>query len=405
MEQTFLTEIKIVKVRQLHDQHIPLSRNQRKHLIITGKNGCGKTSVLKELAVFLKYLVSDDYEIDDTDEIIAQLKAKLSVCKDELQRIEYHREIKLAELYARRQWNNGCIAAANDPLSIREKYKQGKFILAFYQDRRRMDIDPYHEIATVEPKLVYDIDEHPAKTIGKYLANLKFAQALATMNKEKEDAKRISEWLRKFEEVLQDIYDDTQLKLEFDTETYQFSIRLKDGRRFSLEHMSMGYAAVFDIVSDLLMRMSPRRVQNIEGIVLIDEVETHLHVALQKQIVPTLTKLFPNIQFIITSHSPFVLSSTENAVVYDLENECYRPNGMSFYPYEAVVEEHFNTNRLSNTLENLLKQYGEALVDNKNGKKNNRLLRKLEAQLDSVPEFLSQDFALAYQQLRLDHGR
>ena len=308
-------------------------------------------------------------------------------------------------MFSRRQWNNGCIAAANDPLSIREKYKQGKFILAFYQDRRRMDIDPYREIATVEPKQVYDIDEHPAKNLGKYLANLKFVQALAKMNKKTQEAKHITEWLRKFEEVLQDIYGDKHLKLEFDTETYQFSIRLTDGRCFSLDHMSMGYAAVFDIVSDLLMRMSPRRVQNIEGIVLIDEVETHLHVTLQKQIVPTLTKLFTNIQFIITSHSPFVLSSAENAVIYDLEKQYYHPDGMSLLPYEAIVEEHFDTSRLSQVLWELFSEYKEALAANKTGTDNEDVLREKEALLDSVPEFLSQDFVLEYQQLRLDHGR
>ena len=40
---------------------------------------------------------------------------------------------------------------------------------------------------------------------------------------------------------------------------------------------------------------------------------------LQKEIVPILTELFPNIQFILTTHSPFILNSAKNAVVYDLE--------------------------------------------------------------------------------------
>ena len=47
MEQTFLTDIKIEKVRHLENISIPLGTEKRKHLILTGKNGSGKTSVLE----------------------------------------------------------------------------------------------------------------------------------------------------------------------------------------------------------------------------------------------------------------------------------------------------------------------------------------------------------------------
>ena len=46
MEQTFLTDIHIKKVRHLKNVTIPLDKEKRKHLILTGKNGSGKTSVL-----------------------------------------------------------------------------------------------------------------------------------------------------------------------------------------------------------------------------------------------------------------------------------------------------------------------------------------------------------------------
>ena len=57
-----------------------------------------------------------------------------------------------------------------------------------------------------------------------------------------------------------------------------------------------------------------------EGIVLIDEIETHLHIGLQKTILPFLIRFFPNIQFIISTHSPYILNSVEDCAVYDLEN-------------------------------------------------------------------------------------
>lgn len=44
---------------------------------------------------------------------------------------------------------------------------------------------------------------------------------------------------------------------------------------------------------------------NFEGVVLIDELEAHLHIELQRKILPFLTKFFPRVQFIISAHRIF----------------------------------------------------------------------------------------------------
>ena len=49
--------------------------------------------------------------------------------------------------------------------------------------------------------------------------------------------------------------------------------------------------------------------ERINGIVIIDEIDLHLHPSWQRTLMPTLNSIFPNIQFIITSHSPFVIQS------------------------------------------------------------------------------------------------
>ena len=49
MERLFITELQIMNVRHLKDIYIPLSKDKMKHLILTGKNGSGKTSVLEYL--------------------------------------------------------------------------------------------------------------------------------------------------------------------------------------------------------------------------------------------------------------------------------------------------------------------------------------------------------------------
>jgi predicted ATP-binding protein involved in virulence len=57
-----------------------------------------------------------------------------------------------------------------------------------------------------------------------------------------------------------------------------------------------------------------------EGIVLIDEIELHLHPQWQRDIIPRLTSTFPNCQFIVTTHSPQVLSNVKKENVFIVED-------------------------------------------------------------------------------------
>ena len=101
------------------------------------------------------------------------------------------------------------------------------------------------------------------------------------------------------------------------------------------------------------------------GIVLIDEVETHLHVSLQKLILPFLTRLFQNIQFIVTTHSPFVLSSISDSVILDLDRgEVF--NDFSGFSYEAVLEDFLDVDKYSIVLKeaigNIERLVGEKIM-------------------------------------------
>lgn len=61
MDATFMTALHIRNVRHLKNIQIPLSQEERKSLILTGKNGSGKTSVLIALEKFLEYAVSSSF--------------------------------------------------------------------------------------------------------------------------------------------------------------------------------------------------------------------------------------------------------------------------------------------------------------------------------------------------------
>lgn len=112
----------------------------------------------------------------------------------------------------------------------------------------------------------------------------------------------------------------------FDEDTFKFSIAMDGREPFDFNTLSSGYAAILDIVADLIIRMEKQINRsfdfNIPGVVLIDEIETHLHLELQKNIMKLLITVFPNMQFIVSSHSPFILNCLDNVVIYDLEKIC-----------------------------------------------------------------------------------
>ena len=81
----------------------------------------------------------------------------------------------------------------------------------------------------------------------------------------------------------------------------------------SIFNISAGEACIITLFGEVLHQVDVLgKYSNISGIVIIDEVDKHLHIRLQKEILPRLFDLFPNIQFILSSHSPFVSMGLAN---------------------------------------------------------------------------------------------
>ena len=87
-------------------------------------------------------------------------------------------------------------------------------------------------------------------------------------------------------------------------------------------------------------------------------METHLHIELQRKILPFLVEFFPNLQFIITTHSPFILNSISNAKIYDLEKQ-EEFEDFSAYSSSDITEGYFDTEEYSEGLIEKLNRYKE----------------------------------------------
>lgn len=94
---------------------------------------------------------------------------------------------------------------------------------------------------------------------------------------------------------------------------------IKDAITLEMEQLSDGEKCTMALIGDLARRLALANSKLLnpllgEGIVLIDEIELHMHPTWQRKIIPTLRDIFPNIQFIITTHSPQVLGELDESV-------------------------------------------------------------------------------------------
>lgn len=81
----------------------------------------------------------------------------------------------------------------------------------------------------------------------------------------------------------------------------------------SIFNISAGEACIITMFGEILRQADNLgKYSDISGIVIIDEIDKHLHIKLQKEILPRLFGVFPNIQFILSSHSPFVSMGLAN---------------------------------------------------------------------------------------------
>lgn len=116
----------------------------------------------------------------------------------------------------------------------------------------------------------------------------------------------------------------TSVSLEYDLEKNQLIVlRYKDDvfEKFPVELLSDGEKYIVSLLADIMYRMillNPNELEHIwetTGIILIDEVEIHLHPVWQQKIVAILLDIFPNIQFVMATQSSDVLANLPNEYI------------------------------------------------------------------------------------------
>ena len=371
MKEYFISEIDIEKLYHLSDIKIKLDSNKRQHLLLTGKNGSGKTSLLLEIEKFLRAINDEKLSqvFDQYPTWINEAKKKVLSASSDSEKYAADKDLKQC-LGFLKNYSDGVQINLNQYEGLEMMYHNGKFITAYFPSERKAQFMRPNGVENITLENTYGIDESAGDILLKYMVHLKTQQAYARNEGDQTTANQIQKWFDRFDSALQILLDEESIHIEYDYKKYDFKIRQNGREPFSFNELSDGYSSVIYIVSDLILRMDKNWLledkiseYDYQGIVLIDELETHLHIELQKKIFPFLTKFFPKIQFIVTTHSPYILNSISNAKAYDLERQVELDN-LSGFSSDDLAEGYFEADAYSDELKNSLNRYEELCLRN-----------------------------------------
>jgi predicted ATPase len=347
---------------------VDLDFNDSKEIYFLGENGDGKSLLL--MALYLAF--NGNYITTKTDQ------EETGKAVDILRK------------------NKGLILKGYDEFDKEYNPQQANYIeniYAYGTHRGRYSADTPEEYGFMS---LFDFNKTLNDPIT-WLKNQKLLE-LESLNKkenDKNDTFRFvtSELENMFHELL-----EKNVKVEIQGADVYF---IEKGYKLNFDQLSEGYRSIIIFVCDILFRLSSnigknKDIKSIKGVVLVDEIDLHLHPKWQQVIIKRLRALFPSIQFFFTTHSPTIIQGASNdAVVYRV----YRENGET-KTSEAYLRKDLNHLMINTLLTSPLFGLGDSRLDTNNEyantddnyllyKINNQLKNRLEIQKAGGKNFIS----------------
>ena len=335
----YIQKVEINNIRSIDHFEMTFPSPAGWHVLI-GDNGAGKTSIIRAIAIcMLGSDIAKALSFEDFSNWIPPTKNSGIVNITALRDNNYDKptyngkkEVQ-SEITINRKNNNGqveFIGKVNPKNALWGDYSGSNgWFLAAYGPFRRLrgeSSDIFGHIARSKPKLGACItafrDDAALTLLTQWLKDL----ALDALKKPKEKAKL--EGIIKFINSAHLLPGDAILLNDIDSN----GIKLKDGNGVdvSIYEMSDGFRSVLSMTIDIIRFLidtygadkvfasGEQKTINLPGVVLIDEVDAHLHPTWQTRIGQWFTQYFPNIQFIVTTHSPLVCRACEKGSIWRL---------------------------------------------------------------------------------------
>ena len=311
--------------------------------IFTGENGSGKTTLLEALTYFDVY---DDKTLGRISENGNNIDDKLD--HENLDKSEFAIEIDFSGTELKFFGPNGNVTGGqlfmaqfhNRKIFPHFNHPYNFFLFSGTRQMVYEKVDAYKNIS-FDPMLeALSFNKKQASgNLFQWIMNNKTRSAFLF---QKGDIKKSQEQgvaITKIEKAISDIINK-KIKFVIDEESLSVMVNLDDSQ-INYNTLAEGYKSVISWISDLMFRLDCLPNGLLEHFTLfLDEIDVHLHPSAQRRILPVIQKLFPNAQIFLTTHSPFVIGSVDDAWVYKFKlNE----NGNSVLAREPFLSEDANS--------------------------------------------------------------
>ena len=185
----------------------------------------------------------------------------------------------------------------------------------------------------------------------------------------------------------------SDVNVQFNLDTGEIDViyfdQNNDPVRIPVSLLSDGYKCTISLIADIAYRMAilnPQLLDKVlietDGIVLIDEIDLHLHPTWQKRILQDLMEIFPKVQFIVSTHAPEVINSVKRSSVVILKDNAIYSAADETYGKDAntILREVMEVSARPDDVKKLLDQFYN-LLDKKEWDKAENIIEQLESKI------------------------
>lgn len=405
-----IKEIKIRNFRCYENVEIKLNPE---YTVLIGINGAGKTTILDAISIALGGYISTfdgmgTYGIDKNDSHYKMYEIGSSIEREHQFPVEIYAECEVDKKQISwirglngekgRTTNTGAKEIIKYASEIQTEIKMGNKdvilpIIAYYGTGRLWMQKKDRNLKKIQEsfsRLKGYVDCIDSASNEKMM--LKWFEKMTYL--ELQERKRIPEL-----SVVKDALRQSYMAIDETIKTAEFNFKVKSGElevairrengvveNLPLRILSDGIKSTLSMIADIAYRMAilnPQLLDDIleetSGVVLIDEIDMHLHPSWQKKIISVLNKIFPKVQFVFTTHSPSVLSNVSNKNILILDNfEIYPLENMTYgKDIEAILREVMRVQVRPKEVIDKLKLFND-LLDENNLLEAKKILKELE---------------------------